>query len=182
MPLLPLAGRRLLVFSLLGLLLPASGPSPARAQAPVGQPSATRADPPASPKPFPAIEAGMHTAIIRRIAVDRAGRWAVTASDDKTARIWNLASGKLVRVLRVPLGEGNEGMLFAVALSPDGALVALGGFTGPPGEPKAIYLFNRGATGRWLTEPNRACAKSWMPSLTTSAIRHSHRNSTGRDG
>jgi WD40 repeat protein len=38
--------------------------------------------------------------------VDRAGRWAVTASDDKTARIWNLASGQLVRVLRVPLGGG----------------------------------------------------------------------------
>jgi WD40 repeat protein len=48
----------------------------------------------------------MHTAMINRIAVDRAGRWAVTASDDKTARIWNLASGQLVRVLRVPLGGG----------------------------------------------------------------------------
>jgi WD40 repeat protein len=124
----------------------------------------------------------MHTAIINRIAVDRAGRWVVTASDDRTARIWNLASGQLVRVLRVPLGEGNEGKLYAVALSPDGALVALGGFTQPDGHDQAIYLFNRGATGRWLTQPNRACAKSWMPSLTTSAIRHSHRNSTGRDG
>jgi len=91
----------------------------------------------------------MHTAVISRIAVDRAGRWAVTASADKTARIWNLASGQLVRVLRVPLGEGDEGKLFAVALSPDGALVALGGFTGPPGEPKAIYLFDR-ASGRLL--------------------------------
>jgi WD40 repeat protein len=91
----------------------------------------------------------MHTAMISRIAVDRAGRWAVTASADKTARIWNLASGQLVRVLRVPLGEGDEGRLYAVALSPDGALVALGGFTGPPGEPKAIYLFDR-ASGRLL--------------------------------
>jgi len=91
-------------------------------------------------------------------------------------------AGQLVRVLRVPLGEGNEGKLYAVALSPDGALVALGGFTQPDGHDQAIYLFNRGATGRWLTQPNRACAKSWMPSLTTSAIRHSHRTSTGRDG
>jgi hypothetical protein len=148
-PLLPLAGRRLLTFSLLGLLLSASGPSPARAQAPVGQPSARTADPPASSKPFPAIEAGMHTAIISRIAVDRAGRWAVTASADKTARIWNLASGQLVRVLRVPVGEGDEGKLYAVALSPDGALVALGGFTGPPDEPNPIYLFDR-ASGRLL--------------------------------
>jgi WD40 repeat protein len=91
----------------------------------------------------------MHTAIINRIAVDRAGRWAVTASDDKTARIWNLASGQLVRVLRVPLGEGDEGKLYAVALSPDGALVALGGITQPDTSDDAIYLFDR-ASGRLL--------------------------------
>ncbi len=109
--------------------------------------SRARAEPPASTKPFPAIEAGMHTAIIRRIAVDRAGRWAVTASDDKTARIWNLASGQLERVLRVPVGEGAEGKLFAVALSPDGELVALGGYTSPDGSNTSIYLLDR-ASGR----------------------------------
>jgi WD40 repeat protein len=54
-----------------------------------------------------------------------------------------------VRVLRVPQGDGAEGKLYAVALSPDGALVALGGFTGPPGEPEAIYLFDR-TSGRLL--------------------------------
>jgi Tol biopolymer transport system component len=120
------------------LLVPAAWCPPARA-----------AEPAASAKPFPAIEAGMHTSTIKRIAVDRAGRWAVTASDDKTARIWNLASGKQEGVLRVPLGEGYEGRLYAVALSPDGALVALGGFTQPNGPDQAIYLFDR-ASGRLL--------------------------------
>ncbi|MFN4867664.1 MAG: caspase family protein [Cyanobium sp.] len=139
MPTRPLRPARPLVPLLAAALLaPAAWCPPARA-----------AEPAASPKPFPAIEAGMHTAPIRRIAVDRAGRWAVTASDDKTARIWNLATGQLERVLRVPLGEGDEGKLYAVALSPDGALVALGGFTGPFGEPKAIYLFDR-SSGRLL--------------------------------
>lgn len=38
----------------------------------------------------------MHTAIIKRIATDAAGRYAVTASGDKTARIWDVASGKAV--------------------------------------------------------------------------------------
>jgi WD40 repeat protein len=86
----------------------------------------------------------MHTAIIRWLAVDRAGRWLVTASDDKTARVWELANGgRLAAVLRVPVGQGNEGKLYAVALSPDGALVALGGFTGPEGSDEAIYLFER---------------------------------------
>ena len=85
----------------------------------------------------------MHTASIRRIAVDAAGRYAVTASDDKTARVWELSSGKQLQVLRVPVGENHEGKLFAVALSPDGRLVALGGWTGPTGRDKDIYLFDR---------------------------------------
>jgi hypothetical protein len=46
---------------------------------------AQAADPPT--KPFPRIEAGQHTAPIHRIGVDAAGRWLVTASYDKTARI-----------------------------------------------------------------------------------------------
>ena len=134
--------RPLPILAAAALLLPAAWGPPAAAQ-----PAA--AEPPASARPFPAIEAGMHTTVIRRIAVDRAGRWAVTASDDKTARIWNLASGQLERVLRVPLGEGAEGKLFAVALSPDGELVALGGYTSPDGLNESIYLFDR-ASGRLL--------------------------------
>ncbi len=106
--------------------------------------------PPADRRPFPALDPGMHTATINRLAVDRAGRWLVTASDDKTARVWDLANGgRLAAVLRVPVGEGNEGKLYAVALSPDGALVALGGFTGSAGTEAAIYLFER-AGGRLL--------------------------------
>lgn len=104
---------------------------------------------PTDPRPFPAIEAGMHTAMINRIAVDAAGRYAVTASDDKTARVWELSSGKLLQVLRVPVGENQEGKLYAVALSPDGRLVALGGWTGHPGLGANIYLFDR-ASGRML--------------------------------
>jgi WD40 repeat protein len=130
------------------MLVPAAWCPPARAAGPAGFES-TEHEAPTSPKPFLTIEAGMHTAIIRRIAVDRAGNWVVTASEDKTARVWNLTSAKLERVLRVPVGPGDEGKLYAVALSPDGALVALGGFTGPTGRPKSIYLFDR-ASGRLL--------------------------------
>ncbi|MGH8557411.1 MAG: WD40 repeat domain-containing protein [Methylococcales bacterium] len=62
----------------------------------------------------------MHTAMIKRIAVDAAERYLLTASDYKTARVWDLATGKLLQILRPPLGEGNEGKLYAAALSPDG--------------------------------------------------------------
>ena len=101
-------------------------------------------------RPLPRLETGMHTAIIRRIATDAAGRWAVTASDDKTARVWEVASGRQLAVLRPPQDVGNEGKLYAVALSPDGAVVAVGGWTGWDWDKEvAIYLFDR-ASGRLL--------------------------------
>lgn len=101
-------------------------------------------------RPLPRLETGMHTAPIRRIATDAAGRWAVTASDDKTARVWEVATGRQVWVLRPPQGGGDEGKLYPVALSPDGALVALGGWTGYEWDgQESIYLFNR-ADGRLL--------------------------------
>ena len=96
------------------------------------------------------IEAGMHTAPIRRISTDAQGRWAVTASDDKTARVWDVASGRLLQVLRPPIGAGNEGKLQAVAISPDGAVVAAAGSTGYDWDRSAsVYLFNRG-TGQLI--------------------------------
>ena len=80
--------------------------------------------------PFPRIETGMHTASIKRISVDRAERFVVTGSYDKTVRIWSLPEGKLLRTLRLPIGEGHVGKVYAVAISPDGETVAVGGWTG----------------------------------------------------
>lgn len=98
--------------------------------------------------PFLRLESGMHTAAIARIGVDAAERYVVTASYDKTARVWDLASGALLQVLRPPLGEGHEGKLYAVAISPDGQEVAVGGFTNPSGTGNyPIYIFDR-ASGR----------------------------------
>jgi WD40 repeat protein len=101
-------------------------------------------------RPLPRLETGMHSASIKRIATDAAGRWAVTASDDKTARVWEVASGRQLAVLRPPQDVGNEGKLFAVALSPDGAVVAVGGWTDWDWDKEVvIYLFDR-ASGRLL--------------------------------
>jgi WD40 repeat protein len=114
----------------LGLALAAAAPSAAAAPGPPMQ-------------PFLRIEAGMHTAMINRIAVDRAGKKLVTASDDKTARVWDLATGRLLRVLRPPIGDGHEGKVFAVALSPDGRTAAVGGWTGYDWSgSNGIYLFD----------------------------------------
>jgi len=95
-------------------------------------------------EPILRIEAGMHSAVINRVDTDAAGRYAVTASDDKTARVWDIGSGRLLQVLRPPIGVGYEGRLFAVAMSPDGSTVAVGGWTklGSNGG-HAVYLFDR---------------------------------------
>jgi WD40 repeat protein len=93
---------------------------------------------------FLRIETGMHTALIRRISVDAENRFLVTASEDKTARVWELPSGKLLRVIRPPIGMGNEGKLFGIAISPGGQTIAAGGWTGYEWQKTfSIYLFDR---------------------------------------
>ena len=77
--------------------------------------------------PILKIETGMHTALIRRIGIDSAERYLVTGSEDKTIKVWELRTGRLIKTLRPPIGSGNEGMIFAVAISPDGRYVAAGG-------------------------------------------------------
>lgn len=94
-------------------------------------------------RPFLRIDAGMHTSQIRSISADAAGRIVLTASKDKTARLWEMPSGKLLHVLRPPIGERNEGELNACALSSDGAVAAVGGWTGYTwDEAGCIYLFD----------------------------------------
>jgi len=67
-------------------------------------------------QPMLRIESGMHSATIRKIAVDGAGKLLATAADDKTVRLWNLHDGELVRTWRLPSDDGDVGKAFAVAL------------------------------------------------------------------
>ena len=96
------------------------------------------------------VDPGRHTAPIRRADVDAAGRFAVTASHDKTARVWSLATGALERTIRLPAGPGNVGKAYAVAIDPAGEVIAVGGWTDSLGASRrTIYLFAR-ATGALL--------------------------------
>jgi len=96
-------------------------------------------------RPVLIVDPGMHTAPIKSIAVDRADRFAVTGSDDKTVRVWSISNGELLRTIRIPAGPGATGKIYAVAIDPAGDLIAAGGLTLGGGE-QPIYLFDR-ATG-----------------------------------
>ncbi len=101
----------------------------------------SQSEPPA--EPILRIETGMHTAVINRISIDKDERFLVTGSFDKTIRIWELRTGRLLKVLRPPIGEGDEGTIYAVAISPDGRHIAAGGWTGSWNKTFSIYIFDR---------------------------------------
>src|SRR5690349_19650831 len=76
-----------------------------------------------SDDPILRIETGMHSANINRMATDERHLVLATVSDDKTVRIWDLPTLAPVKTIRVPIGKGKEGKLYAVALRPDGRVV-----------------------------------------------------------
>ncbi len=93
--------------------------------------------------PILRVETGMHTTLIRRVVVDAARNRLITASDDKTIRVWQMPEARLLAVLRVPMDEGHEGQLFGLAVSPDGKMVAAAGWTGWDWEGQgSIYIFD----------------------------------------
>ena len=85
-------------------------------------------------KPTLVLDAGGHTALVRQVLFTPDGKELITVSDDKTVRFWDVSSGEPLRVLRPPISPGQNGMLNAAALSPDGKTLAVGG------REKVIYL------------------------------------------
>ncbi|PWC46481.1 hypothetical protein TSA6c_06505 [Azospirillum sp. TSA6c] len=97
----------------------------------------------ASTAPFLRIETGRHTARINRLATDASGRLVATVSSDKTVRLWARDSGEEIGTIRVPIEDGEEGALYAVALSADGKLAVASGHTGSTwGDGIVLYLFD----------------------------------------
>jgi len=138
----------------------------------------------------------MHTSRINHISVDRAERLALTCSQDRTARLWELPTGRLLRVLRPPIGRGKEGELDGCSLSPDGMLAAVGGWTGAEWDRSdSVYIFDT-ATGRMahrltgstdviqdLSFPPMAATSPqciWMGRACASGIRRSGAKWAGR--
>src|SRR5262249_4872511 len=65
---------------------------------------------------------------VRTVAVAPDGKTAVTGSADGTARLWELATGKPLRVLRPPTAE--TALITCGRYTPDGKVLAVGDFSG----------------------------------------------------
>ncbi|MBS0587449.1 MAG: caspase family protein [Proteobacteria bacterium] len=102
-------------------------PAPGPAQSPTTDASRTAPD----TQPILQIDSGGHMAKIKNIFFTNDGKTLISASNDKTVRVWDIASGKTLRILRGQIGPGNEGKIYAAALSPDNRWLALGGWLHP---------------------------------------------------
>jgi len=91
--------------------------------------------------PILAIDTGGHKAKIQDVIFTGSGKYLVSASDDKTVRVWDTSIGEVVRVLRGQIGKGNAGKIYAASLSPDDRFLAVGGKTGYSND-RRIRLIN----------------------------------------
>jgi WD40 repeat protein len=68
-----------------------------------------------------------HTALINDIIVTKSGD-IISASDDKTIRVWDSATGKEKRKILTTTKDDNTGKVYAIALSKNEKFLAVGGY------------------------------------------------------
>ncbi len=76
------------------------------------------------------IDSGGHSDIIRDIVVTKDSKYVISASDDKTIRVWDIERKKEERKILSNIGKGDKGKIYTIALSNDDRLLASGGYDG----------------------------------------------------
>lgn len=70
-----------------------------------------------------------HSAKVQNLNFTPDGQKIISVSEDKTIRVWNAHTGEMLKKFESEIGDGSNGMLYASALSPDGNLLAVAGYT-----------------------------------------------------
>lgn len=84
-----------------------------------------------------------HIGVVEAIDTDQQGHFILTVSRSKQAKLWDGDSGRLIRNFYQPLAPGEEGELYASALSPDASLAAIGGRCGKTWyDEYVLYVFS----------------------------------------
>jgi len=100
----------------------------------------------ATQKPILKLDTKGHRGLIRDIIVTKEGD-IISASEDKTIRVWS-SDGVEKRKILGQIGAGNEGTIYAIALSDDERYLAVGGFLNNNGDKKfgniRIYNYKTG--------------------------------------
>ncbi len=103
----------------------------------------------AAPEVILRLDPGGHTGLIGKLIVTPDGK-LVTHSVDKTIRIWNPKTGREEHKILGQIGSGSEGMIYSIALSPDGKLLASGGYFNDPNDVIRLHDFQTGELSQIL--------------------------------
>ena len=76
------------------------------------------------------VDIGAHIDRTTGIDFDARKNRLVTASDDRSIRIWDATNGRLLRTIWVPRDERKDGELYALAVDPKTSTAVVGGWTG----------------------------------------------------
>lgn len=76
--------------------------------------------------PILKLDTGGHTSTIKKVIITQ-NQEIITASDDKTIRVWDSHTGREKRKILGEIGAGS-GEIYAMALSPDEKFLAVGGY------------------------------------------------------
>lgn len=80
--------------------------------------------------PILRINTVQHQGPIFDVTVSPDGSVIATTGADKTIRLWESSTGTLIDTLRIPIGKGIEGVLYALAFTPSGRSLLAGGISG----------------------------------------------------
>ncbi len=116
-------------------------------------------------EPILTIDSGGHTAIVRTVFFTPDGRNLVSAGEDKVIRVWDVAIGETVRTIRGQVGSGNEGKIYAAAISPGGETLAVGGLSAgsEPGVVRLIDFQSGQVIGTLLGSKNVISSLAFSP-------------------